>query len=235
MTITVLAALFLAAGPADPLIVPDGKRLVPGTQCFAIERGGERIGDTTQSLAPEEIDGKPVWRIIIHQTLRNGRFALRDEFVVARDTLRPITLTSVRGSDPASPGWQRVELRYSADSITGTRTTATGSTALAVRTEGPTWDGNLWGLTFAALPLAAKAEFKLPTWQYEKGAGTFVVRVVGEETVETPSGPVAAWAVDAGDDRTQLVRYHIARSAGIELSSAGGGMVQRLASGCPVR
>lgn len=235
MTGVIWGAALLAAGVPAPAAVPDGSRLVAGEQCFAIERAGERIGDATQSVVAQELDGQPVWRIVIHQTLRNGRFSLRDEFVVARDSLRPLMLTSVRGSDPASPGWQRIELRYSREGVTGTRTTAQSSTQIAVTHDGPVWDGNLWGLTFAALRLAAGAQFSLPNWQYDKGVGAFTVRVVGEAMVEAPAGPVAAWALDAGTDPMQLVRYYIAKSGGIELGYESGGIAQRLATDCPAR
>jgi hypothetical protein len=235
MIVALFAAALLEAGPTPAGTFPDGTRLVPGEQCFAIERGEERIGDTTQSVTAEELDGEPVWRIVIHQTLRNGRFSLRDEFVVARDTLRPLALTSLRGNDPASPSWQRIELRYSSEGVTGTRTTAKESAPIVATIDRPVWDGNLWGLTFAALPLAAGAEFSLPNWQYDKGAGAFTVLVVGEETVETPAGSVAAWTIDAGTDPEQLVRYRIAKSGGIELGYSGNGMAQRLATDCPAR
>ena len=230
-----IAAMVTAALLASETAVPDGTRLVPGEQCFAIEHGNERIGDTTQSIRADVVDGQPVWHIVIHQTLRNGRFSLRDEFVVARDTLRPLTLTSVRGTDSASPTWQRIELRYSPEGVTGTRTTAKETTDIIAPRDSPVWDGNLWGPTFAALPLSAGAEFSLPNWQYDKGAGAFIVRVVGEEIVETPAGPVAAWALDAGTDPAKLVRYHIAKPGGVELGYAGGDMMQRLALDCPPR
>jgi hypothetical protein len=97
------------------------------------------------------------------------------------------------------------------------------------------WDGNLWGLTIAALPLVQDAVFALLTWQYDKGMGALHVRVLGEGTVETSDCPVAAWLVDAGDDPAQSVRYQIAWAAGAELGYSGGGMAQRLAWDSPVR
>jgi len=43
---------------------------------------------------------------------------------------------------------------------------------------------NLWGVTFAALPLRERGTYTLPLWQYDKGFGTFTVRVLGSKIVD---------------------------------------------------
>jgi hypothetical protein len=174
----------------------------------------------------------PAWRIIVHQRLAGGRFELRDEFLVRRSDLRPISLNSRRGTRSAGAGWHEIQVRYGRQGITGTRAEPTGLKPISVALDGPVWEGNLWGITFAALPLKAGARFRLPFWQYDKGFGAFTVNVTGSEMVDTPAGKTDAWVVEAGDDPARLVRYLIAKRTRAELGYGRPDMRQRIGGDC---
>jgi hypothetical protein len=231
-----LTAMILAAW-AQALVPPavprvDGRRLQAGTACFAIERGGAPIGVTFQSVQAARAGRVPAWRIVVHQRVGGGRFELRDEFLVRRSDLRPIRLDSRRGARGASPGWHEIQIQYGATRITGTRTQQNGSAPIDVALGSPVWDGNLWGVTFGALPLREGGRFRLPFWQYDKGFGTFIVNVTGSEVVETPTGRTDAWVLEAGDDPGRLVRYLISKRTGAELGYGAGDMRQRIGGDC---
>lgn len=227
-TIALIAAL---AAPAMPPRI-DGTRLHAGTVCYAITAGDRTIGATMQTVTASRDGRRPVWDIVVHQRLASGAFDMRDHFVVDRATLRPLRMDSERGRDRGATGWHRVSVSYDAQRIRGSKETARGTTPIDVALPGPVWDGNLWGLTFAALPLRAGGRYTVPVWQYDKGFGSFTARVVGSETVDTPTGAVAAWIVEAGDDPAQPARYRIAKTSRQELGYAAGPGGQRLGGSC---
>jgi hypothetical protein len=174
----------------------------------------------------------PAWRIIVHQRVLGGRFELRDEFLVRRSDLRPISLKSRRGTRSAGAGWHEIEIEYGERAITGTRSRPEGVTAINVPLTGPVWDGNLWGVTFAALRLKAGAQYHLPLWQYDKGFGTFTINVTGTQSVDTPSGKADAWILEAGDNPAQLVRYFVGKRTRAELGYEGPGLRQMIGGDC---
>jgi hypothetical protein len=227
--IIMLAAL-AATGAATPKI--DGERLQPGSTCYSIVVGDKAIGSTMQTVTASRDGTRLVWDIVVHQKLANGSFDMRDHFIVDRKTLLPIRMDSQRGRERTERGWHRVSVEYGPRNARGIRETATGSTPLEVPLTAPTWDGNLWGLTFAALPLKEGGTYAVPFWQYDKGFGTFTARVVGSEDVDTPSGKIAAWVVEAGDDPAQLARYKIAKATRQELGYTAGPNGQRLGGVC---
>ena len=231
MKMLVMVAVLAGTGAATPKT--EGARLQAGSTCYAIVAGGKTIGSTLQTIKASRAGGRPVWDIVVHQKLNNGAFDMRDHFVVDRKTLLPIRMDSERGRERTQKGWHRVNIVYGAHGVRGTKETAAGSTLLDVPLAGPTWDGNLWGLTFAALPLTVGGAYAVPFWQYDKGFGTFTVRVVGSEDVDTPSGKIAAWIVEAGDDPAQLMRYQIAKTTRQELGYVAGPGGQRLGGVCP--
>lgn len=226
-TVMMVAALTATGTPRT-----DGTRLQAGSTCYAIVAGGRTIGSTLQTVTASRDGTRPVWDIVVHQKLANGSFDMRDHFVVDRKTLLPIRMDSQRGRERSERGWHRVSVEYGPHNVRGTKETATGSTPLEAALSGPTWDGNLWGLTFAALPLKAGGTYTIPFWQYDKGFGTFIARVVGSEDIDTPSGKVAAWVVEAGDNPAQLARYKIAKVTRQELGYTAGSNGQHFGGVC---
>lgn len=129
-------------------------------------------------------------------------------------------------------GQIHVRVRYEPDRIVGETITDGVSTPIDVPLTGPVWEGNLFGQTFAALPLAEGAEFSLPFWQYDKGFGAFSVKVVGKETVRTPDGPIEAWVVEAGPDEGRDLTYLISTSGNRELGYRAAQGSQALGGDC---
>lgn len=226
--IALLAGLLLGAsqGPA-----PDGSRIHEDRACYTItmNRGGIEtpMGVTWQTIERATVGGRAVLRVVVHQRVAGGAFDMRDAFLLDAATLRPIRLENDR------KGERHVTLTYGADAVTGERVEDGAVHEVDVALPGPVWEGNLFGVTFGALPLAAGATFEVPFYQYDKGLGAFRVRVTGEETVTTPDGPVAAWVLDVstGGDGPPLT-YLIGKADGRELGyrSARGG--QSLGGDC---
>jgi hypothetical protein len=231
MSIALMIMTFGQAA-AQPLPRVDGTRLRVGTVCYAITQNDVPIGATLQKVERARVDGVRAWRIVIHQRLADGRFDMRDTFVVRRADLRPISFDSRRGSRATDARWQEIHLDYGASRIRGTRAGPAGSTPIDVPLSTPVWEGNLWSLTFAALPLRLNGRYRLPYWQYDKGFGSFDVSVVGSQTISIHGRRVEAWVVEAGDNPTRSTRYLIGKRDGADLGYTGTGGAQRLGGDC---
>ncbi len=230
-----LSTILLLLGPqATSLPGIDGTRLAPGSACYAVLRGDRELGATLQTVEATEVDGVPAWDIVVHQRLAGGAFDLRDHFVLRRTDLAPIRFDSRDAAKAARTGHPHtVSLAYAADHVHGSRTAEGTTTPIDVALPEPVLEGNLWGLTFGALPLAEGAAFRLPFYQYDKGLGSFSIAVTGSETVETPRGPLEAWtlAVDPGSGAETT--YLIAKADGAELGARSpGGFSTRLGGNC---
>lgn len=219
-TDNMLTLALLLAAATDPAI--DGTRLRAGTQCFALTREGTAIGATRQTVTATTVNGQPAWDIVIHQQVAPARFDMRDHFVVRQSDLTPISLDSRRS------GIEHARVTYADGKITAVRP---DKPATETAFTGKIWDGNLWGLTFAALPLAEGAHFELPFYHYDKGLDSFVLDVVGSETVQTPAGPVEAWTVEL-ESAGRKVRYQIGKADHAELGNVAGPFGQRLGGDC---
>lgn len=231
ITIALMAAQAVSANAATSVEV-DGNLLQPGRSCYAIVANGQTIGRTVQTITVISVESAPSWQIEVHQKLDNGTFELRDTFVVKRDTLQPVSLRSERGTDRNAPGWQRVTVKYADGFVTGSKETAGGIVPLLARVPDPVWDGNLWGLMFAGLPLRDGASFQIPFWQYDKGLGRFDLQVKGSQMVQTPGSPIDAWVVEAGTDPARTTRYLIGKDSRKELGYSAGPMEQVLQDDC---
>lgn len=219
---------WLAVATLQDMPPIDGARLSAGEACYAIMAGDRAIGATLQTIREETGPTGAVWEIVIHQRVP-GAFELRDRFLLDRSSLRPLSFESRRGRDPSAADYHLIRLTYSSDRVTGTRTTAAGEQPIEQALTGPVWEGNLWGLTFAALPLEAGRTFEIPFWQYDKGFGGFSVSVVRQETADDGRD---VWLVEAGSDPARRVQYRFDVVSHAELGYARGGMAQRLGGDC---
>lgn len=93
---------------------------------------------------------------------------------------------------------------------------------------GPTWDGNLWGPMFGALPLASGQSYTVPFYQYDKGSGSFTLTVTGEEG----AGDAASWTVDAGTDPARHSTYVLSKTDGRTLAVRAGPFVTSPGGDC---
>ena len=225
-----LTAAMLATASETPLL--DGSKLQPGESCYAITLNGEEKGATWQTIRATHVDEKPAWDIVIHQQLPEKGFDLRDHFLLDGMTLRPIAFDSQRGKNPESRGWQKISLHYAPDRILGTRESSTGIAKIDVALDAPVWEGNLWGVAFAALPLHSGGRYTLPFWQYDKGFGALQVNVVEEKPAKPSEGQAGIWVLDAGDDPDSMIRYTIADHPRAELGYSIGPMAQKLGGDC---
>jgi hypothetical protein len=216
---------------AVSLGVPDGGRLIGDRACYTIfaptNSGDRPIGDTLQTVERVSQRGRAIWQITVHQRLSNGKFDLRDEFTLDGKTLLPLRLKTTLNRKP------HADLVYVKGRVTGFHIDRTGAKHRVDRPlGGPIWDGNLFGLTFATLPLSQGARFQVPYFQYDRGFGMFTVTVTGSEKIRTPAGTVDAWVLDAGPSPSQRLVYFIEKDDRRELgyrSSQGG---QRLGGLC---
>jgi hypothetical protein len=222
-----LPLVLLAAAVSSPL--PSGDRVAAQDACFTISmtRDGatSEIGRVRQTVQRGQRGGKPVVFVLVHQ--HGANFDMRDTFVLDGKTMRPIHFENTRN------GRAHVVLDYADDRVSGTKVGKDGATtAIDVPLAAPVWEGNLFGVMFAGLPLKAGGSYRVPSYQYDSGPGEFTVRVKGSETVTTPDGPVDAWVLDAGIDEKTRVEYLVAKKSPRELGYRGPGFVQALGGDC---
>ena len=227
--IIVFAATSLAAQSAQTT-VPDGTRLKLGEFCYtmtAVKDGDAKpIGVTYQSVSREQVGGVDALAVVVHQHMYSGKFDMRDSFLLRRTDLRPIQLDTDRDGAP------HVHLEYSDSRITGWKMSGKLKQPISVDLTGPVWDGNLWGETFAALPLTSGASLKLPTYQYDSGLGTFYVDAFSERSEDTPTGDVQAWHIKAGLSRAEQVEYTVSTHPGLEIAYSAGPSAQHIGGDC---
>jgi hypothetical protein len=209
---------------------PDGKFLEPGQYCYTLttsqDGATKPIGVTFQSISREEVQGVDALAIVVHQHTFDGKFDMRDRFLLRRDDLRPIRFDNDRNGVP------HVHLDYSDRHISGWKMVGTKKMPIDEELNGPIWDGNLWGVTFAALPLKAGSSFTLPTYQYDSGFGMFFVAVLDQHEESTPSGRVQAWRIKAGPAKAKQAGYIVSTQPGLEIGYTAGPSSQHLGGNC---
>ncbi len=211
-------------------VTPDGKHLALGQYCYTITASKDGqitpIGVTLQSVSREQIHGVDTLAIVVHQHMYSGKFDMRDRFLLRRDDLRPIRLDSDRDGSP------HVHLDYGDHHISGWKMVGSTKKLIDVVLSGPVWEGNLWGETFAALPLATGSAMTLPIYQYDSGLSTFYVDVVGEHQESAPGGMLRAWRIKAGLSRSEQVEYSVSTHPGLEIAYAAGPSSQHIGGDC---
>lgn len=216
--------------PAGVAIVPDGSVLALGDSCYTIsakKNGAEQpIGFVFQSIQRQQINGVDALAIVVHQHLSSKKFDMRDSFLLQRKDLRPIRLDTDRDGAP------HVHLDYAANHATGWKMVNGSKEPIDVAFDGPVWDGNLWGVTFAAFPLKEGGNYQLPVYQYDSGKGNFFVTVKSAIKIDTPTGAVDAWVVDAGLKIDERVEYLVGKNPPKELGYLAGPMSQHLGGDC---
>ena len=214
-----------------PLVVPDGALVHVEQACYAMNRVRDgkpkQFGVTWQKIERNNVDGRDVLEVVVRQHAQDGSFDMRDEFMLHAGTLLPIHFRNTRD------GKLFVELNYTKGHITGFRTQKDGSRSkVDLAVDHPVWEGDLYGVLFAALPLKKGGEYRIPYYQYDQGLGEFSIRVIGTELVDTPHGPVSAWALDAGPNEKQRIKYLIAKKPRRELGYQGKYVTQVLGGEC---
>jgi hypothetical protein len=217
-------------GQSSKPAVPDGRQLATGQYCYtitAVKDGVETpVGVTFQSVSRGQSGGIETLAIVVHQHLFSGKFDMRDSFLLRRDDLRPIRLDTDRDGTP------HVHLEYSDHHISGWKAANGAKKAISIDLNAPVWDGNLWGETFAAMPLSAGASLTLPTYQYDSGLGTFYIDVQGRRQEELPKGRVQAWIIKAGLSPSEQVQYTVSTHPGLEFAYAAGPSAQHMGGDC---
>jgi hypothetical protein len=222
---SVTLAVALSAG------TPDGERLVDDRACYTIfaptSSGDRPIGDTLQTVERAYRRGRAIWQITVHQRRSDGKFDMRDKFELDGKTFLPLSLKATLNRKP------HADLVYAKGRVTGFHIDRTGVKHRVDQSlVGPIWDGNLFGLTFATLPLSQGAHFQLPYFQYDHGLGTFTVAVRGSQKIRTPAGTVDAWVLDAGPNPSQRLEYFIEKDNRRELGYRSSQGSQRLGGLC---
>ena len=210
--------------------IPDGSRLALSQYCYTMtatkDGVAKPVGATYQSISRQHIRGIDALAIVVHQHMYSGKFDMRDSFLLRRDDLRPIQVDTDRNGEP------HVHLDYSDKRISGWKVVGKTKQPVSVELSGPVWDGNLWGLTFAALPLTSGAVLTLPTYQYDSGLGRFYVDALNENQESTPSGVVQAWHIKAGLSRAEQVEYTVSTLPGLEIAYSTGPSSQPMGGDC---
>ncbi|PHY13008.1 hypothetical protein CSW58_08660, partial [Caulobacter sp. B11] len=150
MIVALALAAALVAPPVAPPVVPDGRLIADDAACFtiAMTRDGvtRPMGVTWQTITQARQDGRAVLKVVVHQRIAGGAFDMEDRFVLDAATLRPIQFDNFRKGQP------HVSLRYGATRIEGEIHEPQGVRAISEPLSGPVWEGNLFGVLFAALP-----------------------------------------------------------------------------------
>ncbi len=224
------ACLVSAVALAQASLTPDGTRLEQGNFCYTMTMKHDGVeqpsGFTFQSIHQTKVDGVDALAIVVHQHLSSGKFDMRDSFLLRRSDLRPIRL------DNDFNGAPHVHLDYTANHVSGWKMVEGRKEPIDVAFDGPTWDGNLWGELFAALPLQQGARYQLPMYQYDSGKGSFFVNAAGKRPFATASGSVSAWTLKAGIKADEQYDYFVGSSRAIELGYAAGPSSQHLGGDC---
>ena len=205
------------------LIAPNGSLIQNGSTCYttSIQKADKLdvLGITWQSIQRAKLGERDVIKVVIHQWMAGGKLDMRDSFVLDAKDLQAIAFTNERN------GKRHVQLAYSEGRVRGTRLKPDGSSEeIDTVTGSPIWDGNLYGVMFAALPLTQDAQYRLPTYHYDKGIGEHKVKVIAQEA--------GVWELEVEINDNLRPRYQIEQISRRELGYKAGPYVNALGGDC---
>lgn len=212
--------------------VPNSSRLKEKSSCFTTVRAVDGqaktpIFQTLQTIRFVTYKEKPAVDIVVHQRRVDGKMAMRDHFILNASNLRPYEFQSVRN------GIEVAKLSYSDTKVEGFKISHDGKREeVSISLDKPVWEGNLWGVTFGAVPHQLGASYEIPFYQHDKGLGAFKFKVTGTEQVETPEGKIEAWVLDLTLDNNRTMQYLVSRKDGRELGLRGNGYANYLGGDC---
>ena len=213
-------------------VLPSGDRLKEDSACYTTVRIAEGqapspIFNVLQTIKFTKHEGKPAVEVVVHQRRLDGKISLRDHFLLDATSLRPFEFRSERN------GVEVAKLSYSDTRILGTKVSHEGKQeTVDLALSRPVWEGNLWGITFGAVPHQLGENYVIPFYQHDKGLGEFKFKVIGNEVVQTPDGKVDAWVLDLALDNNRKMQYLVSRADGRELGLRGSGYAQFLGGDC---
>ena len=177
-------------------VTPDGTALRTGDSCytmFSTTGGKHPIGVTFQSIQPVKAGSVDALAVVVHQHMSDGKFDMRDAFLLRRKDMLPISFENTRFGKP------HVHLEYGERKVDGWKLAKDGhKDEVHLTFATPVWEGNLWGVTFAALPLRQGESYRLPIYQYDSGPDEFLVDVKAPGTSPGTHGPEPQWELRAG-------------------------------------
>lgn len=209
-------SISLAAALALTPVALDGNRLEEGQHCFVLEAGGQEMGHVRETIAAAPSIAGPAWSIRVEQLLPARGIAFVDQFLVTRDTLRPVAFHSVLN------GEEIARLLYLEDQIVGwKKDRQSGQVVRVDEQHGGVIEGNLWGPTLSAMTFEKEGRYRPAYYQYHEGQGTFAIDVVGEDRVRIDGEDVDVWLVAMGFSDARQTTYLIGKADGRDYGTRG--------------
>ncbi len=181
------------------------------------------LGTATSSIELFKEDDRGLLNVILIQNFRLG--TMYDTLVVDSRTLRPIRYRN------ELTGFQTVKVDYSPDGrVTGQVIRDTTETAIDTTMTGVFFDAAGFQALIPALPLGDGYEVEIPVYNYQSGAATVKVKVVGSDSIEYEGEPRDIWLVAYSPNPNTTAMLSIDKSSGSILlaeSDLGGGRTYR--------
>ncbi|MEM8559301.1 MAG: prolyl oligopeptidase family serine peptidase, partial [Bacteroidota bacterium] len=203
---------------------------------FNIRGQAMPLDGAKRTIAATEHDGQPAYAIVDHATLpaAMGGVSVRDSFVVAQGSLKPLARTMNQGP-------MAIEMGYSDGAIEGTMSAPQGSMPMSKALDTPVMaDGLAMEVALGALPLeegyTAKYHAFSPVSQQVEA---HIVTVKGMETIEVAAGSFETYVieidkVDSPEDMTLYIdaetRAAVKSTSALPAAMGGGTVTSELTS-----
>ncbi|NQV71932.1 hypothetical protein HQ496_02330 [bacterium] len=147
------------------------------------------VGTAHAEVKRSLLNGRAVINLVLVQELGQG--TMRDSLVVDASTLLPIDYVN------SFPNFQSIHTTYATD---GQVHSEIERMDVQIRVDtllsGPHLDAAAFTSLLPAFPFEPTMDLRLPVFHYEKGAMTYGVKVVGDESITTCLGNHDTWKVE---------------------------------------